>query len=42
MEMRMYKGRDLTGTCGIPFEGERVYVGVECLPKGAIEDYDIP
>lgn len=38
----MFKGRDLSGTCGIPRECDRVYVGVECPPKGLNDDVDVP
>lgn len=39
--MTMYKGKDLSGTCGIPLEDERVYVGVKCLPRGLNEDRNV-
>ena len=38
----LFKGRDLSGTCGIPRECDRVYVGVECPPKGLNDDVDVP
>lgn len=38
----MYKGRDLAGTCGIPLEYDRVYVEVECAPRGPYERADVP
>ena len=38
----MFKGKDLSGTCGIPRECDRVYVGVECPPKGLNDDVDVP
>ena len=38
----MYKGKDLSGTCGIPLEDDRVYVGVECLPRDHNDDRDVP
>lgn len=38
----MYKGRDLAGTCGIPLECDRVYVEVECAPRGLYERADVP
>ncbi len=40
--MTMYKGKDLSGTCGIPLEDNRAYVGVECLPRGHNDDRDVP
>lgn len=38
----MYKGKDLAGTCGIPLECDRVYVEVECAPRGPYERADVP
>lgn len=38
----MFRGKDLSGTCGIPFEGERVYVEVECRLRGLNDDVDVP
>ncbi|MFQ6860028.1 MAG: hypothetical protein ACLRO5_08340 [Collinsella sp.] len=38
----MFKGRDLSGTCGIPRESDRVYVAVECPPRGLNDDVDVP
>ena len=38
----MHRGKDLSGTCSIPFESDRVYVEVECPPKGLYDDADVP
>ena len=38
----MYRGKDLAGTCGIPLECDRVYVEVECAPRGLYERADVP
>lgn len=38
----MFKEKDPSGTCGIPRERDRVYVGVECPPKGLNGDVDVP
>lgn len=38
----MFIGKDLSGTCGIPLECDRVYVEVECPPRGVFDDRDIP
>lgn len=38
----VYRGKDLAGTCGIPLECDRVYVEVECAPRGLYERADVP
>ena len=38
----MYRGKNLAGTCGIPLECDRVYVEVECAPRGLYERADVP
>ena len=38
----MFRGRDLSGTCGIPLESDRVYVEVKCPPRGLNDDVDVP
>lgn len=38
----MYRGKDLAGTCGIPLERDRVYIEVECAPRGLYERADVP
>lgn len=38
----MFKGKDLSGTCGIPRECGRVYVGVECPLRCLDDDADAP
>ena len=38
----MFRGKDLSGTCGIPTEDDRVYAEAQCLPKGLDDDADVP
>ncbi len=38
----MFKGKDLSGTCGIPLKRNRVYVEAECRIRGLNDDVDVP
>lgn len=40
--IQLFRGKDLSGTCGIPTEDDRVYAEARCLPKGLDDDADVP
>lgn len=39
--IQLFRGKDLSDTCGIPFEGERIYVEVECRLRGLNDDVNV-